>query len=103
MRQIFLDTETTGFSPALGHRMVEIACIEVVHGQPTGRVFHHYIDPQCDVPDAVAEIHGLTTDFLNGKRLLPCHSKCSTGKQCAKRDCCESVQTKTAIHCESLL
>jgi hypothetical protein len=35
--------------------------------------------------------------------LLPCHSKCSTGKQCAKRDCCESVQTKTAIHCESLL
>ena len=44
MRQIFLDTETTGLSPAAGHRIVEIACIEVVSGKLTGREFHHYID-----------------------------------------------------------
>ena len=70
MRQIFLDTETTGLSPAAGHRIVEIACIEVVNGQPTGREFHHYLDPQCDVPAEVTAIHGLTSDFLKGKPLF---------------------------------
>ena len=69
MRQIFLDTETTGLSPSAGHRIVEIACIEVVSGKPTGRELHHYIDPQCEVPTDAAAIHGLTSALLNGKPL----------------------------------
>ena len=70
MRQIFLDTETTGLSVAAGHRIVEIACIEVLSGKPTGREFHHYIDPQCDVSAGAAAIHGLTSEFLKGKPLF---------------------------------
>ncbi len=70
MRQVFLDTETTGLSPAVGHRIVEIACIEVVSGKPTGRAFHHYIDPQCQVPADATAIHGLTSEFLRGKPLF---------------------------------
>jgi DNA polymerase-3 subunit epsilon len=70
MRQIFLDTETTGLSPAAGDRIVEIACIEVVSGKPTGREFHHYIDPQCQVPADATAIHGLTSEFLRGKPLF---------------------------------
>ena len=70
MRQVFLDTETTGLSPVSGHRMVEIACVEVVNGEPTGREFHHYLDPQCAVPAEVAAIHGLTSEFLKGKPLF---------------------------------
>ena len=70
MRQIFLDTETTGLSPSLGHRVVEIACVEVIDGIETGKPFHHYIDPQRDVPEYAADIHGLTSDFLKGKWLF---------------------------------
>ena len=70
MRQVFLDTETTGFTPASGHRMVEIACIEVDNGNPTGREFHRYLDPQCEVPSEVVAIHGMTSDFLKGKPLF---------------------------------
>ena len=70
MRQIFLDTETTGLSPAAGHRIVEIACIEVVSGKLTGREFHHYIDPQCDVSANATAIHGLTAGLLEGKPLF---------------------------------
>ena len=67
MRQIYLDTETTGLSPIQGHRVVEIACVEVINGLETGKLFHHFIDPQRDVPEEVADIHGLTSDFLKGK------------------------------------
>ena len=70
MRQVFFDSETTGLSAASGHRMVEIACVEVVNGKPTGREFHHYMDPQCDVPAEVVAIHGLTSEFLMGKPLF---------------------------------
>ncbi len=70
MRQIFLDTETTGLSAAAGDRVVEVACIEVVNGKPTGREFHHYIDPQREVPADAAAIHGLTSEFLKGKPLF---------------------------------
>ena len=70
MRQIFLDTETTGLSPVVGHRMVEVACVEIVNGEATGRVFHHYIDPQCDVPAKAVSIHGLTSEFLKDKPLF---------------------------------
>jgi len=64
MRQIFLDIETTGLSPLQGHRIVEIACVEWVDGVPSGRVFHHYVNPQRKVPDEAVAIHGLTDEFL---------------------------------------
>ena len=70
MRQIFLDTETTGLSPVAGHRIVEVACVEVVSGKHTGREFHHYIDPQREMPADAAVIHGLTSEFLRGKPLF---------------------------------
>lgn len=64
MREILLDTETTGLSPAQGHRIVEIGCIELVHKKPTGNTFHQYINPQRDVPAKSTEITGLTEEFL---------------------------------------
>lgn len=64
MREIILDTETTGLSPAQGHRIVEIGCIELVHKKPTGKTFHQYINPQRDVPARSTEITGLTEEFL---------------------------------------
>lgn len=67
MREIVLDTETTGFKPEDGHRLVEIGCIELVNLIPTGRSWHHYINPERDVPAEAASIHGLTTDKLRDK------------------------------------
>ncbi len=64
MREIILDTETTGLSPAQGHRIIEIGCIEVFNRKPTGKTFHHYINPQRDVPEKSTEITGLTEAFL---------------------------------------
>jgi len=70
MRQIILDTETTGLDPATGDRLVEIACVETINTVPSGENFHVYIDPQRDVPDEAFRIHGLSTDFLKGKPLF---------------------------------
>lgn len=70
IREIILDTETTGFEPEEGHRLVEIACLELVNHLPTGKVFQTYLDPQRDVPADAARIHGLTTEFLKGKPLF---------------------------------
>lgn len=67
MRQIVLDTETTGLDPATGDRLVEIACVETINTVPTGEHFHVYIDPQRDVPDEAFRVHGLSTEFLKGK------------------------------------
>lgn len=64
MREIILDTETTGFDPAKGHRLVEIGCLELKNHLPTGKVFHAYVNPQREVPQDAANIHGLTYDFL---------------------------------------
>jgi DNA polymerase-3 subunit epsilon len=64
MREIILDTETTGLSPQQGHRIIEIGCIELVHKKPTGNTFHQYINPNRDVPAKSTEITGLTEDFL---------------------------------------
>lgn len=64
MREILLDTETTGLSPAQGHRIVEIGCIELIHKKPTGNTFHQYINPQRDIPARSTEITGLTEEFL---------------------------------------
>jgi DNA polymerase-3 subunit epsilon len=64
IREIVLDTETTGLDPAQGHRIVELACIELVHYVPTGRTFHRYVNPERDMPEDALAVHGLTTEFL---------------------------------------
>jgi DNA polymerase-3 subunit epsilon len=66
-REIVLDTETTGFEPKQGHRMVEIACVELQDFLPTGRHFHVYIDPERDMPPEAEKVHGLSAAFLKGK------------------------------------
>lgn len=70
MREIVLDTETTGFEPGEGHRLVEIGCVELENHLPTGRVFHTYLNPMRDVPADAARIHGLTTEFLKNHPLF---------------------------------
>ncbi|WP_027132675.1 DNA polymerase III subunit epsilon [Geminicoccus roseus] len=67
MREIVLDTETTGLNPRDGHRILEIACLELVHQVPTGKSFYSLIDPQRDVPEDAARIHGITTEKLVGQ------------------------------------
>lgn len=64
MREIILDTETTGLSPDHGHRITEIGCIELFNHIPTGQYYHTYINPERDVPPQAAAISGLTFDFL---------------------------------------
>lgn len=66
-REIVLDTETTGFEPHLGHRLVEIAALEIEDFLPTGRSFHAYIDPERDMPPEAERVHGLSAEFLRGK------------------------------------
>ena len=67
MREIVLDTETTGLDPQMGDRIVEIAAVELAHRLPTGRTWHRYLDPERDMPAEAERIHGLTADFLKGK------------------------------------
>ena len=67
MREIVFDTETTGFDPKGGHRLVEIGCIEMENRVPTGAVFHRYFDPERDMPAEAEAVHGLSIAFLTGK------------------------------------
>jgi DNA polymerase-3 subunit epsilon len=67
MREIVFDTETTGLDPVQGDRLVEIGCIELVNRFPTGKVFHRYLNPERDMPEAAFRIHGLSADFLKDK------------------------------------
>ncbi|MDP5334613.1 MAG: DNA polymerase III subunit epsilon [Paracoccaceae bacterium] len=67
MREIVLDTETTGFEPSEGDRIVEIGAVELYNHMPTGRTFHEYINPQRAMPQAAFEVHGLGDDFLRDK------------------------------------
>src|SRR5512143_429151 len=68
MREIVLDTETTGLDPTQGHRLVELGCIELLNGIPTGATFHTYINPERDMPAEAFAVHGLTAEFLKGHR-----------------------------------
>jgi DNA polymerase-3 subunit epsilon len=70
MREIVLDTETTGLSPAEGHRIVEIGAIELVNHIPSGRTFHAYLNPEREVPAEALAVHGLSTEFLRGKTVF---------------------------------
>lgn len=67
MRQIFLDTETTGLEVEQGHRIIEIACVEMINRKLTGRRFHYYINPGRDVEEGAFEIHGISNEFLADK------------------------------------
>lgn len=70
MREICLDTETTGLNPQDGHKLIEIACIELIDKVKTGNVFHTYLNPRRDVPQEAVAIHGITTDFLKDKPIF---------------------------------
>lgn len=70
MREIVLDTETTGLDPLGGHRVIEIGCVELINHLPTGNTFQTYLDPERDVPDEAAAVSGLTTEFVKGKPLF---------------------------------
>jgi DNA polymerase III subunit epsilon len=64
MRQIVLDTETTGLEPAAGHRVIEIGCVELVNRRPTQNRFHRYINPEREVDRGALEVHGIENEFL---------------------------------------
>jgi len=70
MREIVLDTETTGLDPLRGDRLVEVGCIEIFNRMPTGQTFHRYINPERDMPAEALAVHGLTTAFLASKPLF---------------------------------
>lgn len=70
MREIVLDTETTGLDPFAGDRIVEIGCIELVNHLPTGRTYHQYINPQRSLSEEVVAVHGLTEEFLSDKPIF---------------------------------
>ncbi len=70
MREIILDTETTGLNPKDGHRIVEIGCIEIINKVQTGNFFHSFINPQRDMPVEAYNIHGISEEFLQDKPLF---------------------------------
>lgn len=74
MRELVIDTETTGLDPNDGHRVVEVAVIELLNHLPTGRFFHRYCNPERDMPDGAFAVHGLTRDFLAGYPVFAAHA-----------------------------
>jgi len=66
LRELVLDTETTGFKPEEGHRIVEIGAVELINHVPTGKVYHQYINPERDMPTEAFNVHGLSEQFLRG-------------------------------------
>jgi DNA polymerase III subunit epsilon len=70
MREIVLDTETTGFDPEAGDKLVEIGAVELWNHLPTGKTFHQYINPQRNMPDSAFQVHGLSEEFLRDKPIF---------------------------------
>lgn len=70
MRQIFLDTETTGLYAAQGHRIIEIAAVEMINRRPTNNHFHVYLNPEREIDAGAQEVHGITLEFLQDKPLF---------------------------------
>ncbi len=68
MREVVLDTETTGLNPTDGHRVVEIGVVEIANLIPTGRSFHVYLDPERDMPEEAFRVHGLSREFLSTQK-----------------------------------
>jgi DNA polymerase III subunit epsilon len=73
MREIVLDTETTGLDPSDGHRIVEIACVELFNHMPTGKFLHKYCNPERDMPEEAFAVHGLSAEFLSGHPTFEAH------------------------------
>src|SRR6476661_2829893 len=67
MREIVLDTETTGLDPYQGHRLIEIGCVELVNRMPTGQIFHYYVHPERDIPEEAFRVHGISLEMLRDK------------------------------------
>lgn len=67
MRQVVLDTETTGLEASKGHRVIEIGCVELMQRRPSGRTFHYYLNPEREVDEGARAIHGIDNDFLRDK------------------------------------
>ena len=70
MRQIILDTETTGLETSEGHRVIEIGCVELIDRRPSGNHFHQYINPEREIEDGALEVHGISQEFLRDKPLF---------------------------------
>lgn len=70
LRQIVLDTETTGLEPERGHRIIEVGCLEMVNRRITGSTFHRYINPQREIEQDAIDVHGITNEFLQDKPLF---------------------------------
>jgi DNA polymerase-3 subunit epsilon len=75
MREIVLDTETTGLDPSSGHRVVEIACVELFNHMPTGKFLHKYCNPERDMPEEAYAVHGLTAEFLSEHPTFEFHAE----------------------------
>lgn len=75
MREIVLDTETTGLDYKTGDRLIEVGCIELVNRYPTGREYHCFINPERDVPEGARAVHGISTEFLRDKPLFSAVAK----------------------------
>jgi len=71
MREIVIDTETTGLDHAVGHRIVEIACIELMNHMATGRAFHRLVNPECEMSAEAFQVHGLSTEILREHPVFP--------------------------------
>lgn len=71
MRQVILDTETTGIGHDIGHRIIEIGCVELIDRKLTNKHFHTYLNPQREVDDGAFRVHGISTEFLQDKPLFP--------------------------------
>ncbi|WP_417222737.1 DNA polymerase III subunit epsilon [Amphritea sp.] len=71
MRQIVLDTETTGIDPKEGHRIIEIGCVEMMNRRLTGRTYHRYLNPDRAIDEEAIQVHGITNEFLNDKPRFP--------------------------------
>jgi DNA polymerase-3 subunit epsilon len=67
MRQIILDTETTGLEPSEGHRIIEIGCVELINRKFTGNTYHHYLQPDREIDEGAIEVHGITNEMLADK------------------------------------
>jgi DNA polymerase-3 subunit epsilon len=74
MRELVIDTETTGLDPNDGHRIVEVAVIELINHLPTGRFFHRYCNPDRDMPEGAFAVHGLSRDFLAKHPVFAAHA-----------------------------
>ena len=71
MRQVVLDTETTGLDPASGHRIIEIGCVEIINRRVTDNTYHQYLQPDREIDAGAVEVHGITNDFLADKPRFP--------------------------------